>query len=474
MTSRSTCWRHNEHAQARAAARDVGEAPRETEKLKLSLRQLTPVEEAKRKKNIRSRARSAPRHTSDPGDHVVDPATEPGSRRSSAMTEQIEHDERKLICGSGVNEDLSAIRSSSSSRAGSEADADQQLIELNANGAAPAASPGVEAAGKGAADAELVEDERAPPGGPAEHESVDRSRLSGATFVAHFVAALAIWFVIRWSKSCSSFHRRAVRGVPLGHHRRAGRRFRRRLAGAYRRVSRRSPRWWGSAPSGGPGHRPTQALISGWPQTLTNIQNEIAAGRVSIRVRSTELANPHPGGGKPDRRCRDFLRRVDPPVRNRRPALFVEGASVVVMPCISRASAPVSRRYPCLVSPSIASRARILDDLGANVAGRVVGQLLAMMVLAFLTRSDCGSSGALLAGLRHLSGLGPWSRSRTGVDAPPRAVRRRHGDWLRVLAVIWLGVVVHVSRPTSWSAHYAAPDLAAPVLTIASVLTMGT
>src|SRR6266446_10303332 len=77
----------------------------------------------------------------------------------------------------------------------------------------------------------------------------------------------------------------------------------------------------------------TQALISGLPQTLTNIQNEIARwAREYPVLRSTELADP--SSGLVARLIEDaagFLRGSILPYVTAGGKLFVEGASVVVM-----------------------------------------------------------------------------------------------------------------------------------------------
>src|SRR5206468_1009422 len=82
------------------------------------------------------------------------------------MTEQIEHEERKLIAAAEVNEDLSGdtlVKQFQSLEV--RADADQQLIELKRKmGLLPAGSPEQsKQLGKGAAEAELVEDDDVPP-----------------------------------------------------------------------------------------------------------------------------------------------------------------------------------------------------------------------------------------------------------------------------------------------------------------------
>ena len=85
------------------------------------------------------------------------------------MTEQIEHEERKLIAAAEVNEDLSGdTLVKQFQRLEVRADADQQLIALKRKmGLLPAASPDEsKQLGKGAAEAELVEDDDAPPEHP--------------------------------------------------------------------------------------------------------------------------------------------------------------------------------------------------------------------------------------------------------------------------------------------------------------------
>src|SRR5206468_4239701 len=80
------------------------------------------------------------------------------------MAEQIEHEERKLIAAAEVNEDLSGdtlVKQFQSLE--TKADADQQLLDLKRKlGLLPAGSPAeAKQLGKGAADAELVEDDDA-------------------------------------------------------------------------------------------------------------------------------------------------------------------------------------------------------------------------------------------------------------------------------------------------------------------------
>src|SRR5881275_2766681 len=160
--------RHNEHAQGAVQLHETWVKHREeTEKLKLSLRQLNDrIEEAKRKKNIliaRQKRAEAHKRIQETMSSIGDKSVFETFER---MTEQIEHEERKLIAAAEVNEDLSGdtlVKQFQSLEV--RADADQQLIELKRKmGLLPAGSPEQsKQLGKGAAEAELVEDDDVPP-----------------------------------------------------------------------------------------------------------------------------------------------------------------------------------------------------------------------------------------------------------------------------------------------------------------------
>jgi len=160
--------RHNEHVQAAVTLHETWVKHREeTEKLKLSLRQLNDkIEEAKRKKNILiARQKRAEAHKriqetmSSMGDNSAFETFE-------RMAEQIEHEERKLIAAAEVNEDLSGDSLMKQFQTIEvRADADQQLAALKQKmGLLGAGSPAeTKQIGKGAKDAELVEDDDAGP-----------------------------------------------------------------------------------------------------------------------------------------------------------------------------------------------------------------------------------------------------------------------------------------------------------------------
>jgi len=309
--------------------------------------------------------------------------------------------------------------------------------------------------------------------------------LSGATFVALFVAALAIWFVIRvvevlllvFIAVLCTVYLSAVTDV-------LERRFRlARGLGLTAAVLATLAAVVGiGALLAAPVIDQTQALISGLPQTLTNIQSEIARWASEYPVlRSTELANPQSGvvASLIDDAA-SFLQGSILPYVTAGGKLFVEGASVVVMALyLARQPRMYRDGILALVSPKHRPvAARILDDLGATLRAWVVGQLLAMMVLAILTALGLWVLGVpywLAFGIfTGLVAVVPFFGTLVSTLLPALFVVGT-GEWPRVLAVIVLGVAVHVVEanvvvPRIMQRQVSLP----PVLTIASVLTMGT
>ena len=159
--------RHNEHAHNTVQMHETWVRHREeTEKLKLSLRQLNDkIEEAKRKKNIlvaRQKRAEAHKRIQETMSSMSDKSAFETFER---MAEQIEHEERKLIAAAEVNDDLSGDSLMKQFQGlENKADADTQLLELKQKlGLLPAGSPAEsKQLGKGAADAELVEDDDGP------------------------------------------------------------------------------------------------------------------------------------------------------------------------------------------------------------------------------------------------------------------------------------------------------------------------
>ena len=157
--------RHNEHAQNYVGLHETWVKHREeTDRLKVSLRQLNDrIEEAKRKKNIliaRQKRAEAHKRIQETMSSMSDKSAFETFER---MAEQIEHEERKLLAAAEVNEDLSGD-SLVKQFQGLEHryDADQQLAALKQKlGLLAPGAPESKQLGKGAKEAELVEDDDA-------------------------------------------------------------------------------------------------------------------------------------------------------------------------------------------------------------------------------------------------------------------------------------------------------------------------
>ncbi len=225
----------------------------------------------------------------------------------------------------------------------------------------------------------------------------------------------------------------------------------------------------------------TRALIGGLPQTLTNIQSVLArwASQYPVLDR-TELANPSSGfvSGLVSDAVGFLSGSVFGYVRGGG-KLFIEAASVVVM-------ALYLARQPALYRDGLISlfaprhrpiAVRVFDDAAATLRAWVVGQLIAMAVLALLT-----AAGLWILGVPYWLAFGIF----TGLVAIvpffgtlvstllPALFMVASGDWVTVLLVLVLGVVVHV-----FEANIVVPRIMQrkvdlpPVLTISSVLIMG-
>lgn len=226
----------------------------------------------------------------------------------------------------------------------------------------------------------------------------------------------------------------------------------------------------------------TQALIGGLPQTLTNIQNVIARWASQYPVlRRTDLADPQSGlVAALVNDATTFVRGSLFPYVRAGGKLFIEAASVLVM-ALYLARQPILYRegIVALIPPQRRDTAgRILGDVSATLRAWVVGQLLAMLVLAALTALGLWILHVpywLAFGIfTGLVALVPFFGTLVSTIIPALFVLGT-GDWLHVVAVLLLGVVVHVFEanvvvPRIMQQHVALP----PVLTISSVLVMGT
>jgi predicted PurR-regulated permease PerM len=309
--------------------------------------------------------------------------------------------------------------------------------------------------------------------------------LSSATFVALFVAALVIWFIIRVVEVLLLVFIAILIAVYLS----AitdwlERRFKlRRWVGLTIAVLATLGAVVGVAilivP---PVVDQTEALISGLPQTLTSIQNVLArwARQYPVLAR-TELADPSSGlvaGLIND--ATDFLRGSFLGYVRGGGKLFIEGASVLVMALyLARQPALYRDGLISLFAPRYRPIAvRIFQDMAATLRAWIVGQLIAMAVLAMLTALGLWILGVpfwLAFGIfTGLVAIVPFFGTLVSTLLPALFMVAT-GDWFKVLLVILLGVLVHVIE-----ANVIVPrvmqrkvDLP-PVLTIASVLIMGT
>jgi predicted PurR-regulated permease PerM len=226
----------------------------------------------------------------------------------------------------------------------------------------------------------------------------------------------------------------------------------------------------------------TQALFNGLPQTLRRIQDVLAgwAGEYSALAR-TELANPSSGlvaGLVTD--AIGFVRGSLIGYVRGGGKVFIEGAAVLVMALyLARQPRLYSAGLVSLIPPRYRPiAARIAQDAGATLRAWVVGQLLAMAVLALLTALGLWILGVpywLAFGIfTGLVAIVPFFGTLVSTLLPALFVVAS-GDWVKVLLVIVLGIVVHV-----FEANVVVPRIMQrkvdlpPVLTISSVLVMGT
>jgi predicted PurR-regulated permease PerM len=226
----------------------------------------------------------------------------------------------------------------------------------------------------------------------------------------------------------------------------------------------------------------TRALVGGLPQTLTNIQNVLARWASQYPVLDqTDLANPSSGvvSGLVSDAVGFLSGSIFGYVRGGG-TLFIEAASVVVM-ALYLARQPTLYRDGLITLFAPRHRpiaTRVFDDTAATLRAWVVGQLIAMAVLAVLTAIGLKILGVpywLAFGIfTGLVAIVPFFGTLVSTLLPALFVVAS-GDWLTVLLVIILGVVIHV-----FEANIVVPRIMQhrvdlpPVLTISSVLIMGT
>lgn len=226
----------------------------------------------------------------------------------------------------------------------------------------------------------------------------------------------------------------------------------------------------------------TQALVTGLPATLSEVQNVLArwAARYPV-LRRSALADPASGlVSSLITEGFGFLRTSILPYIRVGALALIEAVSIFVMALyLARNPGVYKEGVISLVAPQHRMTAtHILDDTAQTLRAWVVGQLLAMFVLGTLT-----TLGLLILGVPYWLAFGVFAGAAAIVPffgtllstVLPALFMVGTGDWVKVVAVLVLGVVVHVIEanivgPLIMEKKVALP----PVLTIASVLVMGT
>jgi predicted PurR-regulated permease PerM len=197
-------------------------------------------------------------------------------------------------------------------------------------------------------------------------------------------------------------------------------------------------------------------------------------------LRNTDLANPDSGiVAQIIDGATNYLRGALLPYLRAGGTVFIEGVSVIVMGLyLARNPSQYSDGIVSLVAPRHRPLAsRIVSDAGATLRAWVTGQILAMFVLGVLT-----ALGLLILGAPYWLAFGVLAGVAAAVPffgtlvstVLPALFVVGSGNWIKVIAVLLLGVVVHVIE-----ANFVGPMIMEkqvslpPVLTIASVLIMG-
>ena len=195
----------------------------------------------------------------------------------------------------------------------------------------------------------------------------------------------------------------------------------------------------------------TQALISGLPQSLSDVQNVLARWASQYPVlRRTELADP--GSGVVAQLIDDatnYLRMSLLPYLRAGGKIFIEAASVIVMGLyLARNPSLYREGIVSLVAPRHRPVAnQIVADAAATLHAWVVGQLIAMLVLGVLT-----ALGLLILDVPYWLAFGvlagvaaivPFFGTMVSTVVPALFVVGT-GSWIRVAIVLLLGVLVHV------------------------------
>lgn len=226
----------------------------------------------------------------------------------------------------------------------------------------------------------------------------------------------------------------------------------------------------------------TTALIAGLPQTLNAIQTVLARVASDYPMfLSTGFADPQSGlvaGVVAD--ATEWLRGALFPYIRAGGKLLIDAVAAVTI-ALYFAQRPTAYRDGILTLVSPRHRdvaATIFQDLGATLRAWVIGQLLAMVILAALTAVGLWALGVpywLAFGIfTGLVALVPFFGTLVSTILPALFVVGT-GNWLQVAAVLALGTAVHIVGmnviiPLIMQRTVAIP----PALTIIGILVMGT
>jgi predicted PurR-regulated permease PerM len=302
--------------------------------------------------------------------------------------------------------------------------------------------------------------------------------------VALFVAALAIWFLVRVAEVLLLVFIAVLVAVYI--------------SAATDALQRRLPipRWAGltiaivaslagligmAALLVPPVVQQTQALIGGLPSALANAQGVLAQLAARYPILPAEWTDPSSGlVATLINDATAFLRGSLVPYLRAGGKLFIEGFSVLVMALyIARQPSLYHQGVLSLVPPRHRPvAARIFADVSATLRSWVVGQLLAMLTLGVLTAAGLVALDVpywlAFGAFTGLVAVVPFFGTLVSTLLPALFVIGG-GDWIRVVAVILVGVIVHLIEanvivPRIMQSKVSLP----PVLTISSVLIMAT
>lgn len=225
----------------------------------------------------------------------------------------------------------------------------------------------------------------------------------------------------------------------------------------------------------------TQALVSNLPQSLTSAQSALA--RLSSKypmLRGSRFADPNSGLiSQLIGEAATFLRGSLVPYLRAGGKVFIDGISVIVMAIyLARNPALYRQGIVSLAPPRYrAVTASVAIDVGQTLQAWVVGQLLDMLVLSVLVTLGLLALGVpywlAFGALAGIAAIVPFFGTLVSTILPAIFVVGT-GGWIKALAVLAVGVVVHLIEANLIQPYIMERKVSLPpVLTIASVLGAG-